>query len=105
MRVRGIVTGHGKCSNADSRLHLVQTSSTEEEVGNLFGTRCPLSAVPNVAGVWPLQWRVPTCAGTRRRSRRKSRRTRTGQFPVGAARPGRERDLTRTGPAIGIGCG
>ena len=30
-------------------LQLMQTSSIEEEVGDPFGTRCPLSAVPTPA--------------------------------------------------------
>jgi len=49
MRVQGVVADHGQCSNAASRLWLTPTSSTKEEAGDLFGTRCPLSAVPKPA--------------------------------------------------------
>jgi len=43
---RVVVAGHGGYTNVADRLWLTSASSTEEEVGDLFGTRCPLSAVP-----------------------------------------------------------
>ena len=46
MRVRGVGAGHGQSSNGAGRLWLMSTSSTEEEVGDLFGSRCPLPVVP-----------------------------------------------------------
>ena len=46
LMVRGVVAAHGECSNVAGRLWLMPTTSTEEELGDLFGTRCPLSAVP-----------------------------------------------------------
>jgi hypothetical protein len=41
-----VVAGHGGCTNVADRLWLMPTSGIEEEVGDLFGIRCPLSAVP-----------------------------------------------------------
>ena len=49
MRVRRVVAGYGECSNVANRLWLMPTSSTEEVVGDLFGSRCPLSAVSTPA--------------------------------------------------------
>src|SRR6266571_6978473 len=43
---RVVVAGHGGYTNVADRLWLTSASSTEEEVGDLFGTRCPLSAAP-----------------------------------------------------------
>ncbi len=45
----GVVAGHGGCTNVAGRLWLMPTSSTKEEVVDLFCIRCPLSAVPTPA--------------------------------------------------------
>src|SRR5260221_1195296 len=45
----GVVAGHGGCTNVAGRLWLMPTSSTEEEVVDLFCIRRPLWAVPTPA--------------------------------------------------------
>lgn len=43
-----VVAGHGGCTNVASRLWLMPTSSTKENVGDLFGTERPLSVLPRL---------------------------------------------------------
>ena len=45
----GVVAGDGSSTNVAGRLWLMPTSSTEEEIGDLFGIRCPLSVVSTPA--------------------------------------------------------